>query len=232
MTGIDADFVFFDLDDTLLDHRGAERAALTRLHAELPGASRHALEHFLETYRVVNADVWMAYGAGRITKHTAQALRFERLFERLGIVGTDPVRLGETYLERYGGHWAWLDGAEEAYRAAAGRVPVGIITNGFAEVQRAKLARFPELAERARVILISEEAGLMKPDPRLFDHAARLSGHAPHRLLYVGDSLHSDVEGALGAGWQAAWFGGDRSVAPSGTLVIDDWRHFRDVLGA
>ena len=226
-----ADFVYFDLDDTLLDHRRAERAALSEMHRGLALADGLPLEQFLSIYRDVNVEVWRAYGAGELSKAQARAVRFERLFDRLGIDGHDAAALGEEYLGRYGGHWEWLPGARETWHSVADRLPVGLITNGFAEVQRRKLDRFPDLVARAFTILISEEVGIMKPDRRIFDLAAERAACPAHRILYVGDSLHSDVEGALAAGWQAAWFGGDIDRAPEGVLVFDDWSRLTARLG-
>lgn len=226
-----ADFVFFDLDDTLLDHKRAERFALSGMYRGLALTDELPLEQFLSTYHDVNVEVWRAYGAGELSKAEARSVRFERLFGQLGIDGHNASALGEEYLGRYGGFWNWLPGAREAWHAVADLLPVGLITNGFAEVQRRKLERFSDLPARASTIVISEEAGVMKPDRRIFDLAAERAACPSHRILYVGDSLHSDVEGALAAGWQAAWFRGQAAQAPEGVLVFDDWSRLIARLG-
>ena len=77
----------------------------------------------------------------------------------------EPAVLGEAYLARYAAHWQWTPGAEAAFHAIAARVPVGLLTNGFADAQHAKLDRFPALRERAAAVVISEEVGVMKPHP-------------------------------------------------------------------
>lgn len=61
------------------------------------------------------------------------------------------------------------------------------------------------LAEFFEVIVVSGEVGWQKPDPRLFDHAARQLGLPPDRILHVGDSLEEDVRGAGRNGWSAVW---------------------------
>ena len=60
--------------------------------------------------------------------------------------------------------------------------------------------------------MISEEVGVMKPNPALFAHAAEQAGISPDEILYIGDSLHSDVEGGRNAGWQVAWFRGEEGL--------------------
>lgn len=215
-------FVYFDLDDTLLDHRRAERAALADCLDAFPALSAHGLARVHEVYHTHNGPLWHDWAAGRVTKEQLQHLRFARTVEALACE-LDADALGAHYLTRYGAHWAWRDSAEAAFHAVADRYRVGVLTNGFVEQQRGKLARFPALEARAEAIVISEEVGAWKPQRALFDHAAALAGADPASILYVGDSLFSDVEGALGAGWQAAWLDGDPAHAPDGTFCFSDW---------
>lgn len=222
--------VVFDLDDTLLDHRAAERAALAdvhRLHAAHIG--HHDLAHVQETYHRHNVPLWRDYGAGTITSGDLKRLRSERLLQSLEAHTLDPAAFSDAYLERYAAHWRWAEGALDAYRAVAGRYPVGVLTNGFSEQQRGKLARLPEIEAHADLVVVSEEVGVMKPDPRLFHHVLGLARQhigadlGPADVLYVGDSFHSDVEGGVGAGWRVAWLRGDSERAPDGAVVFDTW---------
>ena len=230
--------VVFDLDDTLLDHRAAERAALADVHRHFAEhIGHHALEHVQETYRRHNVPLWRDFGAGTITAADLKRLRSERLIASLEAHALDPMAFSEAYLDRYAAHWRWADGALDAYRAIAAAYPVGILTNGFSEQQRGKLAALPEIARHAAFVVISEEVGVMKPDPRLFDHVLRhaidVLGEdlAPADVLYVGDSYHSDVLGGTGAGWRVAWLRGDAERAPEGAVVVRDWAALLDLLG-
>lgn len=200
-------FVYFDLDDTLLDHRSAERLALADLHQQyLHVLNGYEVSHLQETYYQLNLVLWQRYGRGEITQETLKRLRFEQLVEALAITSATPEELSDCYLANYARHWEWIEGAREAYLAIAAHYPTGILTNGFAHIQHAKLDQFREFEQHGALVVISDEVGYMKPDRRLFDHAARLARTAPEHILYVGDSMHSDVEGGLGAGWQVAWF--------------------------
>jgi HAD superfamily hydrolase (TIGR01549 family) len=121
-------------------------------------------------------------------------------------------------------------GAGEAYSTVAARRRVGILTNGFAETQRAKLDRFPELGRHSSATIISEEVGLMKPDPRLFGWASSHAGVRADRILYVGDSLRSDIQGGLSAGWNVAWIDGAPDRAPDGAFCFSRWEELLDRL--
>ncbi len=200
-------FVYFDLDDTLLDHRSAERAALTDLcgHFSEAFADRPVAE-VQSTYHVNNVALWAAYAAGEIDKETLRRRRFEVLLDRLAIVSLDADEASDYYLACYAKHWSYCPGAREAFLAIAPVLPAGILTNGFAEQQHAKLNQFPELRSGSRSVVISEEVGYMKPHPKLFAEASARAGADPASILYVGDSYASDIAGARRAGWQAAWY--------------------------
>jgi len=201
------DFVYFDLDDTLLDHRSAERQALAALHAEL-GAEK-ALPIDPQTlqreYHESNVVLWRRYSLAEITADELRHDRFAVIVQRHGL-DADPMELSDRYMDLYSRFWSPISGAIETFRQIARTTPVGIITNGFAATQRKKLDRFDELRDLSASIVISEEFGHMKPSARLFDHALQMAGCSAERVLYVGDSWHSDVEGGLASGWNVAWY--------------------------
>jgi 5'-nucleotidase len=216
-------FVYFDLDDTLLDHRAAERAALADCHLHYRGQmGGHQIEAVHEVYRAHNVPLWREYAAGRIGRADLQRLRFERLLLDLAADSVDPDAFGTHYMACYARHWRWMPGAEDAFQAIARHLPVGILTNGFSDVQHAKLDRFPILRERARCVVVSEEVGALKPDPRIFAHATAGANVPPEAVLYVGDSRHSDVDGGRAAGWQVAWL---TSLRAEDVFCFSDWGH-------
>ena len=231
-------FIVFDLDDTLLDHRAAERDALVDVHRmHEVHLGHHDLRHLQETYHACNVPLWRDFGAGRITSADLKRLRSERLLDALECRTLAPETFNRDYLDRYAAHWRWAEGARAAYHAIADVLPVGVLTNGFSAQQRGKLAALPEIADRAAFVVISEEVGVMKPDPRLFEHvrgeAATALGSEVDAsdLLYVGDSYHSDVLGGTGAGWPVAWIRGDAERAPEGAFVFDAWTELMARLG-
>ncbi|MEL7363102.1 MAG: HAD-IA family hydrolase, partial [Bacteroidota bacterium] len=227
-------FVYFDLDDTLLDHHAAQDAALAALHADFAAHfDGHDLTDVQSVYASANRRLWQAYGEGRITRHDVQRERFGALVDAFDLTGITALALGEHYMERYAEAWCWMDGAKAAFLAVADQYPVGILTNGFAEAQHAKLDRFPVLRDRAAAIVVSEEVGVMKPRPGIFAHATEATGVSPAEVLYIGDSWHSDVEGGTAFGWHVAWFRGDvqRAEGHTGVTVLSNWSDLDALLG-
>jgi 5'-nucleotidase len=219
--------VFFDLDDTLLDHRGAERAALSetcRVFTDL--LESHTDGEIHDLYHRGNVRLWHEYAAGNIKKEHLKEERFRLLLDGAGLDVRRAAEVSAHYLDCYSKHWTVPAVTRQTFLAIADHYPVGIITNGFSEIQRAKMARFPEIHSRLAALVISEEVGIMKPDPGIFRHAERQIGIRPDHLLYVGDSLHSDVEGALAAGWQAAWYTTASENAIADAFTFSEWEDF------
>ena len=223
-------FVYFDLDDTILDHRKAEKRALADLKIKYPEFGNYEPKAIEDTYHAGNVVLWNQYSSGEVTKEQLRRKRFVQLFDRLGISGLDPMEVSYHYIDRYTHYWDYIEGAKEAFFAIADRFPVGILTNGFAKIQHAKLAQFAELRDRLDACVISEEFGYMKPHPKLFQHASEKANTAPEEIVYVGDSMFSDVEGGQKAGWTVIWYAPKEEQSPSHVLHARDWSEIADML--
>ncbi len=76
---------------------------------------------------------------------------------------------------------------------------VGVITDGLAVKQWEKLIRLG-LSDMFDIVVVSEEVGVEKPDPRIFERACEELGIPANECIYVGDRLDTDVLGANRAG--------------------------------
>ena len=124
--------------------------------------------------------------------------------------------------------------ADEVLSALRPRFVLGIITNGPADVQRAKIERL-RLQERVDHVLISGELGIAKPDPRIFRRALELVEAPPEAFLFVGDHPEADVRGAKEAGLWAAWVNRKGLPPPDGLeadLVLRSLTELLPQLGA
>jgi beta-phosphoglucomutase len=80
-------------------------------------------------------------------------------------------------------------------------LPMAVLSN-WATHLRDTLRRV-DLLDYFEFLIVSSEVGLAKPDRRIFDLAVDRANYPRQRLLYVGDHVGDDVEGALGAGLDA-----------------------------
>lgn len=80
-----------------------------------------------------------------------------------------------------------------------------IITNGRTEMQKAKIEK-TRLNKIFDVIIISDEVGIKKPYPQIFNLALQRLNVKPNESIYVGDSLKNDVGGCQSVGMKGVWF--------------------------
>ena len=205
--------IFFDADDTLFDYPRAERAALRACRREfrLPIAP----EIMIESYRRHNLDMWRAFERGETDQATLRVERFRRLAAEFDIPDLPLDRISAFYLESLSGQPQLMPGALATVRALADKFPLALITNGIASVQRRRFAASP-ITPYFQAVVISEEVGFAKPDPRIFMPALQKIGVEAGDVLYVGDSVTSDMAAARNAGMDFCWFNPDRLPVPDG----------------
>ncbi len=195
-------FLLVDADDTLMDFPAAEAHALQALFVA------HALptdEATFQRYYAINTALWDALERGEVTSEALRVLRFSRLLEDLHCAKSASI-LAEDYIALLGQQAHPLPGAEAALARWAARVPIAIVTNGLAAVQRHRFARSP-MSPYIRALVISEEVGVAKPDPRIFAAALKALGCTdPTQALMIGDSLKADVAGASQSGIDSCWY--------------------------
>lgn len=198
--------ILFDLDDTLFDRQSAQLLVLDVIARELcdafAGVDRQAMvDAFLESDRLTILEFY-----GDI--YTIKNIRVRRAQVFLDLLGLDEAyadAIAELYVEVYPRSNAPVDGAVTVVEALAPRFQLGIVSNGAPDVQYRKLETLG-LRQWFECIVLSEELGIRKPDPRIFWHATGLLGREPEECLCVGDSYAADVAGGKKAGVQVCWF--------------------------
>lgn len=201
-----------DLDDTLFDHQQATRAALARLQAIEPRLQAWPLEALEARHHEVLEAFHREVLAGRLTIDEARQRRFAALVEAPAD-STLAVTLARAYRDAYTQDWREVAGAAALLAALRARGwQTVILTNNLVSEQRLKLARIG-LTPLVDELVTSEEVGLAKPHPGIFDHALGRVQAGPDDAVMLGDAWQADVEGARGAGIRPVWF--NRRGAPT-----------------
>ena len=110
---------------------------------------------------------------------------------------------------------------ETLRRLRTANIRLGLITNGSADGQRAKIERF-SLAGYFDHIQIEGEFGIGKPDARAFQNALETLQADPSEVWMVGDNLEFDIHGAQQVGIYAVWVDTQGSGLPDWTTVRPD----------
>lgn len=187
--------VFFDIDDTLYDTSGfaklARKAALNAMiDAGLPLSSDDAYtllrkiideygsnydKHFnVLTKRVFGEEKPLLIALGMITYHNVK-FALLRLFPQ--------TKRTLIYLKQRG-------------------YVLGVISNGKTIKQWEKLIRL-DLHPFFDYVITSEEAGVEKPDKRIFELALEKMGCEAEESIMIGNKFSEDIMGALNAGMSA-----------------------------
>lgn len=209
--------VLFDLDGTLFDHEGAAAAGLLEHLAEvLPALAPAQRKALLAEWRRLEAIHFDEYLAGATSFLGQRRSRVRGLLGAPGMSDTDADAWFAGYWERYRTRWAVFDDVGPLLAALAALDPaprVGIVTNGTAEHQQAKIVALG-LTEHFPVVIAADQHGAAKPDPGIFLAACERFGVAPHEAIYVGDLLEVDAIGAMRAGLRGVWLRRDDSAGP------------------
>ena len=201
--------IFLDWDDTIGDWSGAEHKALQELYANYHLEALYATaEDYIAAYKPYNLELWGLYGQGKIAKDELHFRRFYKPIEGLQVTGERLRELahemGDEFLQLTNKYFSVLPGADEVVRELAKKYPLTIISNGFKEVQYYKFAH-SGLAECFTHTIISEEVGINKPQPGIFNIALEKNGVSAEEAIMIGDSYSSDIQGAKNAHIDQIW---------------------------
>ena len=195
------EFLFLDLDDTILDFQKAEHVALSKT---LCAFGLEPSEEVLKRYNKINKAHWEALERKEMTRAQVLLGRFQVLFEEFSL-DVDPEKVARSYEHNLSiGHW-FLPGAEEAVERLSKKYKLYLASNGTASVQKGRMTS----ANLYRFFIksfVSQEIGHNKPEKAYFDACfAQIPDFDKSKAIMVGDSLTSDILGGQNAGIATCW---------------------------
>lgn len=196
------EILLVDADMTLLDFKKSEKTALQKTleHFRVP-----SVERAKESYRRINNAYWEKLERGEVTKKELVYLRYKDLLEELQIDGD--YREYEEYYQDTLGDWAYkMEGAEDICHYLYGKYKLYLVTNGISKTQYSRMKKsglFPYFED----IFVSEDSGYQKPMVEYFDYVFSKIGEVDKKkMLIIGDSLSSDIQGGINIGIDTCWF--------------------------
>jgi len=113
---------------------------------------------------------------------------------------------------------------------------VGIVTHGWTQKQAEKLVRLglvPHLDSNA--IFISDQIGISKPNPKLYQAALKKLQLPPEQVMYVGDSPAHDIAPPNSLGMVTVWARRAAKYGLEGSgiepdHIVDDFGALREIL--
>ncbi len=200
--------IFFDLDRTLWDFDKSSLEAFDEIFEKrnLKSLGIESVKVFHDVYDVHNKKLWDLYRDGGIEKEVLRGRRFYLTLKDFGIenpelaelIGVDYVTLSPLKVNLFPQAIDTLEYLKSKYK-------LHIITNGFQEVQNVKM-KASDLNKYFTTIVTSEEAGIKKPNPAIFQYALKKAGAAVFESLMVGDDPDVDILGAKQMGMDQVLF--------------------------
>src|SRR6266567_181968 len=202
--------VSFDFDDTLLDgSKSSIQETILHTCAELATVTGLDANRILEA----NDKAWQSYWPeveekwtlGRVSGAEVSLEAWRRTLVSCGRDDESLARLARDFHSQYQNKTLRLfDDVHELLNVLKPRFRLAVITNGASDTQRGRL-RLLGIEQVFDAIVISGEVGAAKPDQYVFTLALQKLGVKKENAWHVGDSLKTDVAGALGAGLSAVW---------------------------
>ncbi len=219
--------LLLDLDDTILDFYSDPDVAWLQLCREFAGSLGDVPAKELQP-AVLQARDWYWSDMERARLGSLNLLQASRdillrAFAEFDIPDSPLItRMGERYNKIRDEAMRPFPGAISTLRRLQETdIRLGLLTNGSAEMQRAKIERF-SVAEFFDHIQIEGEFGIGKPEEKAFQHALESLGVGHTEAWMVGDNLEFDIRGAQQVGIYAVWVDTLGSGLPGGATVHPD----------
>lgn len=193
--------LLFDLDETLFDFTKSEKYAIDKLMElyDIPVSDENR-----KLYSAINAEKWRKLERGEVTRAELGKERFDNFFTAVGASG-DAVEANRSYMTFLSQASFILDGALEVCRELSEKYSLYLITNGASVVQHGRLDGSP-IMKYFKAAFISEDIGLNKPQREYFDYVIdHIEESDRSKILVIGDSLSSDIAGAINSGLDSCW---------------------------
>ncbi len=221
-------WLLFDADGTLFNYDLAEKIALKKSVEEI-GLLYD--ENLLQAYKRFNGDMWFLFEKGKIKPDELKVKRFSLLLDH-NKFDFDSNKLSAIYIENLSDCSILIDGAENIVKQLSKTSKLMLITNGLQSVQRKRFNNSP-IKNFFQDIIISEEIGFAKPDPKMLEYALTLMDSADKKeMLLIGDSLSSDIKAGNNFGIDTCWYnpsGKINDLAVNITYEIKDLKELLDI---
>lgn len=208
--------LFIDLDNTLYDFSGNSREAYRAVYSLLDyDRWFRNFEHYYEIYEEYNLQLWAFYAEGKITKEQLNAERYSHPLRVMNVPDAEAigVRFWDEAMLRLPLGSRLMPHAREVLEYLRPKYKLYILSNGFTELQSGKM-QSARIAHYFDGVVLSEDIGVNKPHPAIFEHALRVAGVAVSEAIMIGDNYEVDIEGAQRAGIDQVFYNFEHKALP------------------
>lgn len=196
--------IFFDIDGTLIDHKGAQNNAIKEIGKKY--LSNISSIQFQKNWLKFTKKNWLLFEQGKLNFNSQKIARVQDTWKSFSksIDKKDAEKIINEYVLNYELNLTSFpyvfSTLQYLYKK---KYRLGIISNGSNSQQIKKLKKIKayDLLEK-KLIIISEKIGYAKPDVRIFAHAQKISGTNPTQIAFFGDDINHDILPAKNLHWE------------------------------
>jgi len=201
--------IFFDLDNTLWDHRRNAYLTIKDLFEQEEITLKYTIdfEEFHAFYHKINEKLWEDIRDGIIDKEYLRKHRFYDTFKHFGVDDEElSMYFEEHFLDKILNHNELVEGAAYILEyLKAKNYTLHIISNGFKEVTERKCI-LSGINTYFQTITSADTVGVRKPRPEIFEYSLSLSDAEKENSILIGDDWIADVTGAQNFGMDVIFF--------------------------
>lgn len=195
--------IMFDADETLFDFKKSEREALKNTMIEFK--IDYDENYHLKVYKDINSVIWKEFEDGILLQKNLNVERFKRLLSKLNL-NFDEIEFAKSYVKHLSCASFLYDDSLPLIESLYKEFKLIIITNGLKDVQDNRI-RNSIIGKYFKNVVVSEEVDISKPDPKIFEYALNsINYNDKSKVLMIGDSLTSDIQGGINSGIDTCWF--------------------------
>lgn len=221
--------VLFDLDNTLYNYDSCNQVGLKSIFDNLSKVISIAEDDFFELYDSSRIEVKL-HIPYQASSHS-RLLYIKILLEKIS-TPVDPrliISLEENYWSAFLEEMDLFEGVADCLEyLQAKKIKIGLVTDLNLRIQLKKLIKL-DIHKYFNKIITSEEVGIEKPSPKIFNYALNSLKTTASETCMVGDSLDRDIKGAAKLGIYTIFKNSENKIISEANKTFNDFIQLRSI---
>lgn len=207
--------IFFDADNTIVNHKECEKEALLYLFNKI---GKEYKEEYQEIFRPLDRKLWdsVAHNLNTIPKSDIPEYRFKEFFKQINVEYNDYKKANKFFQDGLANAVSLIENAYDIIKYLYNKdYKLYIVTNGLVKLQKPRITN-SKISKYISDIIVSEEVNSSKPNPEIFIVLLNRINLKSNEVIMIGDSLEKDIKGAENANIKAIWYNPDNKTNNTG----------------